>query len=215
MAIINPIEIKISNLYKKKQIIAISIIILILFSFAFLDIGLRSSNHNSDYSISASSAGNDDYRTDYSDIILYVHQEDSFDERMENELITALETKGFSLILTDEIKDDYGSPFAFVNIVDRKMSYTPFYSKADVDILFGFSSSGKSEYLDVVGSGEFKPIKFISNTTNPYQLIVQGNIGLYDETKGLFTYISYQNHIAQEVAQSVAEGLDSQIRKGQ
>ncbi|WP_406661813.1 hypothetical protein V7O66_04660 [Methanolobus sp. ZRKC3] len=201
--------------FSKRQIIGISLILLVMFSFAFLDIGLYSSNENSDSSISASSAGDDGYRPDYNDIILYVHQEDSFDERVEKELITALETKGLSVTLTDEIKDDYSLPFAFVNIIDRKMLYTPVYSKSDIDVLIGFSSAGKSEYLDVVGSGELKTVVFRTDATNPYQLLVQGNIGLYDETKGLFTYRSYQNHIAQEVAESAADALDSQIRKGQ
>jgi hypothetical protein len=201
--------------FSKKQIIAISLILLVVFSFSFLDIGLRFSDHNSDSSIGTSSAGDDDHRTDYNDIILYVHHEDGFDERLEEELVTALETRGYSVTLTDEIEDDYGSAFAFVNIVDRNLFYTPFYSKSDVDILFGFTSSGKAEFLDIVGSGEVKTVVFRTDETTPYQMLVQGNVGLHDLTKGLFSYRSYQNHIAREIARSTAEGLDFQIRKNQ
>jgi len=196
----------------KKQIIASSLIFLLLLSFAFLDIGLYSSNTNSDSSTGASSYGDVELRSDYNDIILYVHQEDSLDAKAEEEIVNALEMQGFSVTLTHDIRDDYGSPFAYVNIVESHLSYTPVYSSSEITLQFGLSSSGRTEYLDINGTGKNGPIVFTYDGTVPYQLIVEGDIDLHDETRGLFSYKAYRKHIAQEIARYTSEGFESQIK---
>ncbi|WP_094226998.1 hypothetical protein [Methanolobus psychrotolerans] len=197
--------------FNRTQIIAVSVIIVLLLSFTFLDIGLKSSNTNADSTTSAYSSGEPESLLS-SNIILYVHQENGFDRILEKRIVTALEETGYSVTLTYEIKEDYGSQFAFVNVVDLTMFYTPTYSKCNADILFGFSSTGRTQSLDIEGSDKVKTVVFSSNDTDDYQLLAQGNIGLSDVTKGIFTYRSYQNHLAEEIAKSVASGLDSQLK---
>jgi hypothetical protein len=197
--------------FSRKPIIAASVIILLLLSFAFLDIGVKSSITNADSTTSAYSSGEPENLLSR-DIILYVDQENGFDTMLKKQLIIAFEETGYSVTLTDEIKDDYSSQFVFVNVIDLNMFYTPLYSKSDVDVMFGFSSTGKTKYLDIEGSGDRKTVVFSSEDEDDYQLLAQEDITLYDETKGVFTYKSYQNHIASEIAKSVASGLDSQLK---
>ncbi|NPE27480.1 hypothetical protein HNV12_05750 [Methanococcoides sp. SA1] len=200
--------------FSKKQITIFLIIFSIFFSFAFLYFGLGSSASHVYADISTNITG-DIENFSNGDIILYVHQEDSFDSVVEKELVTALEKEGFSVTVTDELKDDYSSPFLFVNSTVSTFSYTPVYSKSDTDILFGFSSSGETKYLDLKGSGNTKVVELLVDDTNDSQLLIQGNIGLYTEMKGLFTYKHYQNHLAREIAENLAGDLDSQIRYNQ
>lgn len=200
--------------FSKKQITIFLIIFSIFFSFAFQDFGLGSSASHVYPDISANITG-DIGNFSNGDIILYVHQENNFDSVVERELITALEKEGFSVTVTDELKDDYSSPFLFVNSTVSTFSYTPVYSKSDADILFGFSSSGETKYLDLKGSGNTKAVELSLDDTNDYQLLIQGNIDLYTEMKGFFTYKHYQNYLARIIARSVAGNLDSQIRYNQ
>ncbi|AFV22307.1 hypothetical protein Mpsy_0094 [Methanolobus psychrophilus R15] len=197
--------------HDRKTLILFSLILLIAFTVTFLDIGAYKNENSSDSAISAYSSGN---ATSISsgDIILYLPPEEGMEVRMEKELVKAFENLGYSVTFTDELKDDYGSQFAFVNVLDTRILYTPVYSSSDIDVIFGYSSSGKTQYLDVEGLDERRTVVFSSNGTDGYQLLVQGNICFHDETKGLFTYRSYHNHLADEVARSVAQALDSQIR---
>ena len=197
--------------FSRKQIIAASVITLLLLSFAFLDIGVKSSITNADSTTSAYSSGEPENLFSR-DIILYVDLENGFDTMLEKQLITTFEETGYSVTLTDEIKDDYSSQFVFVNVIDMDMFYTPLYSKSDVDAMFGFSSTGKTKYLDIEGSGDREAVVFSSEDEDNYQLLAQGDITLYDETKGVFAYKFYQNHIASEIARSVVSGLDSQLK---
>lgn len=197
----------------KKHIIALSAIILILLSFTFLDVGIRSSNTNADSSTSAYSSGEpENLLSNY--IILYVNQENGFDAIVEKQLIASLEESGYSVTLTDEIKDDYSSQFVFVNVIGMNTLYTPVYSTSNIGVLFGFSSTGKTQYLDIEGSDDVETVVLSSNDTNSYQLLAQGDISLYDETKGLFTYRSYQTYLAEEIAKYVVSGLNAQLKTG-
>ncbi|WMW22872.1 hypothetical protein RE476_03345 [Methanolobus mangrovi] len=197
--------------FSRKLIITASAIILLLLSFAFLDIGVKSSITNAESTTSAYSSGETENLLSI-DIILYLDQENGFDTMVEKQLITTFEETGYSVTLTDEIKDDYSSQFVFVNVIDMNMFYTPLYSKSYVDVMFGFSSTGKTKYLDIEGSGDRKAVVFSSEDEDDYQFLAQGDVTLYDETKGIFTYNSYQNHIAREIARSVASELDSQLK---
>ncbi|MDG6244103.1 MAG: hypothetical protein QCH31_06885 [Methanolobus sp.] len=180
---------------------------------SLLDAGIRSSSSSADSSVSTYSIGNPDNLL-YTDILLYVHKEGSLDIRLETELVKAFEENGLSVTITDEIKDDYGSQFVFVDTIDVSKTYTPVYSKSDMHVRFGFSSSGRTEYLDIEGQNLGKPVVFSSDGTEGYQLLIQGDMHLQDESKGLFTYRSYENHIVRETANSVASELSSHIKKG-
>ncbi|WP_407356461.1 hypothetical protein [Methanolobus sp. WCC5] len=190
-----------------------AIALLLILSMSFLDAGIRSSSTSAESSVSAYSTGNPDNLL-YNDIILYVHREEALDTKLETELVEAFEENGISVTLSDEIKDDYGSQFVFVNIIDVARMYTPVYSKSDIDIRFGFSSSGKTEYLDIEGQNADRTVVFSSDGIDSYQLLIQGNMHLKDETKGLYTYRSYQDHIARELANTVASELASRIKGG-
>jgi hypothetical protein len=193
----------------RKYTILVFLVVLALVSAIYLDIGLKSSATSSDSSASACSSGN---KTDLSnDIILYIHQDNENTDQLEKELVSSLEEYAYSVTVVDEIKDDYASQFAFVNIISISKSYTPVYSSSDSKIIFGFSSTGKTQYLDITGADPRKTVVFSSNDGYAYELLIQGDITLYDKTKGLFTYRSYQNHITKEIANSVASQLDSQL----
>lgn len=198
----------------RKTLIAAIIIFMALLIFAFLDIGAYSSNTATDSSVSSYSSGNATSPLS-GDVVLYVSREDAFDVIVGKEMVRELENLGYSVILTDELKDDYGSQFAFVNVLDVRMLYTPVYASSEADVTFGYSSSGKTGFLDIEGSDNRKAVVFSSASAHDYQLLVQGNMVFHDETKGLFTYKSYQHHLAGEFASSVAVSLDSHIRAGQ
>ena len=200
--------------FSKKQIAIFLIISLLLFSFAFQDFGFGSSATHTDPIIHFNSTGNIGNFSS-GNIILYVHQDDTFDSMVEIELITALEKKGFSVTVIDELKDDYGSPFIFVKSTGETFSYTPIYSKSDVAVQFGFSSSGETKCLDLEGFGDMKALNLSLDNTNDYQLLMQGNISLYNEMTGFFTYKHYQNHLARKVARKVVGALDLIIRHNQ
>lgn len=192
----------------------ISIVILLtLFTFAFLDIGAYSSKNDSGSVISAYSSSNATGPLS-GDIILYVSPEDALNAGLKEELVRAFENIGYSVTLTNELKDDYGSQFMFVNISDTNIMYTPVYSSSDIKVRSGFSSSGKTQYLDVEGLEEGRTVVFSSNGTDGYQLLIRGEITFRDETKGLFTYRSYQHHLAGDIARSVAQALDPYIKDG-
>ncbi|MDK2826708.1 MAG: hypothetical protein PWQ44_1888 [Methanolobus sp.] len=194
----------------RKYVVIVLLIVLALVSVTYLDIGLKSSITSSDSSVSAYSSGN---KTDLSsDIILYVHQQNANTNILEKELVSSLEEYGYSVTVVNEIKDDYASQFAFVNIVSISRSYTPVYSSSDSQVRFGFSSTGETKYLDITGKDTQKTVVFSSNDGYSYNLLIRGDITLHDKTKGLFTYRSYQNHIEKEIAKSVASQLDSQLR---
>ncbi|MDK2830611.1 MAG: hypothetical protein PWQ75_363 [Methanolobus sp.] len=200
--------------FSKKQITTFIIISFFLFSFAFLDLGLGSSASYKSPDISANFTGNIE-NFFYGDIILYVHQDEIFDSIVERELITALEKGGFSVTVTDELRDDYGSPFIFVKSTVGTFSYTPIYSNSDVYVQFDFSASGETKYLDLEGFGNMKAVELSLDDKNDYPLLIQGNISLYNEMTGLFTYKHYQNHLARKIATSVAGNLDLIIRHNQ
>lgn len=200
--------------FSKKQMTTFLIISFVLFSFVFLDLGFGSSASYKSPDISANFTGNIESFFD-GDVILYVHQDDTFDSIVERELINALEKEGFSVTVTDELKDDYGSPFIFVKSTVGTFSYTPIYSKSDVDVYFGFPSSGETEYLDLEGFDNMKAVELPLDDTNDYPLLIQGNISLFNEMTGLFTYKHYQNHLARKIATSVAGNLDLIIRHNQ
>jgi hypothetical protein len=186
------------------------LVVLALVSVTYIDIGIKSSVTNSDSSISAYSSGN---KTDLSsDITLYVHQENGNTDVLEKELVGFFEEYGYSVIIVNEIKDNYESQFAFVNIVSTNKYYTPVYSSSDTQVRFGFSLTGKTEYLDITGKDTQETVVFSSNDGYAYNLLIRGDTTLHDKTKGLFTYRSYQNHIQSEIANSVVSHLDSQLK---
>ncbi len=199
----------------KKYILIVSVIILILLSFIYLDAGIKSSNTVSDSSVNAytiNSKSNETSDILYSNsILLYIDQDNSPDLMMEDELIAAFEDYGYSVTLTNEIKDDYGSQFAFINILEMTDYYTPVYSTSEMNVLFGYSSTGRTKYLDITGSARDEPVVFSSSEVEDRVLLVQGDISLRDETQGFFTYRSYRNHLAKETAKAVASGLDAQL----
>lgn len=194
----------------RKYAFLVLLIVLALVSVIYLDIGLKSSATNSDSSVSAYSIGN---KTDLSgNLILYVHQDNEDIDVLEKKVVNSLEEYGYSVTVVDEIKDDYASQFTFVNVISISKSYTPVYSSSDTQVRFGFSSTGKTQYIDITGKDTQKTVVFSSSDVDDSELLIQGDINLHDETKGLFTYRSYQNHIESEIANSVASQLDSQLK---
>lgn len=196
----------------KKYIITFSVIIMIVLAFAYLDAGVKSSNINANSATSTYSFGETESFSS-NDVLLYVHEGNSFDSILEKKLLGSFEDNGYSVTLTDRVKEDHGSRFVFVNVTGMDMVYTPVYSRSDVDVFFGFSSSGRTKYLDINGTDDRKTVVFSSEDVDGYQLLARGNMDIQDVTKGIFTYRSYRNYIAGEIASSVTKELTTQIKK--
>ncbi len=196
-----------------KSITIAAIVLLLILAFAFLDPGIRTSATYSDSVVSSYSIGSPEGIM-RNDITLYVHQEEPLDGLLQKELHDALEDAGFSVTIADDILDRYDSQFVFVRIIDTKKMYTPIYSGTEMDIRFGFSSTGKTRYMNIEGEEIDRPIVFTSDDTGDKELLIIGRISMEDRTKGLFTYRAYDNHISAEIAKSVASELDPHTKTG-
>jgi hypothetical protein len=121
--------------------------------------------------------------------------------RLEEELRARLQKEGITLRESVALKEPYDSDVLLVAVIEEERTYTPLYSKITTEILFFYSSSGKTKYFTEFRSGESPVVNFSSDEGD--QFIIKGIITLIDSTTGLMSPKGYRSHTAEKMAQEI------------
>ena len=100
------------------------------------------------------------------------------------------------------ILEKYDAQVIIVDLSDRKVSYTPFYSSANLTAFSFYSSNG-----NVSWHSKEDPITFIM--AEPEEgLWMRSKISRVDKTRGIISLKAYNGHLAEEIAKAVISELD-------
>ena len=109
---------------------------------------------------------------------------------------------GGGIFQDKELKDRYDAQVIIVDLSDRKVSYTPFYSSANLTAFSFYSSNGNVSWR----SKEY-PVTFVMPESEE-GLWMRSKISRVDRTEGIISLKAYKRHLAEEIAKAVINELD-------
>ena len=96
----------------------------------------------------------------------------------------------------------YDAQVIIVDLSDRKVSYTPFYSSANLTAFSFYSSNG-----NVSWRSKEDPITFVMAESEE-GLWVRSKISRVDKRRGIISLKAYNGHLAEEIAKAVVSELE-------
>ena len=112
------------------------------------------------------------------------------------------ECVGGGIVQDEELKDRYDAQVIIVDLFDRKVSYTPFYSSANLTAFSFYSSNG-----NVSWRSKEDPVTFVMPESEQ-GLWMRSKIRRVDKTRGIISLKAYEKHLAEEIAKAVIDELD-------
>ena len=109
---------------------------------------------------------------------------------------------GTGIVQDEELNDRYDAQVIIVDLSDRKVSYTPFYSSANLTAFSFYSSNGNVSWRSKEDS-----VTFVMEESNG--LWMRSKISRVDRTRGIISLKAYNGHLADEIAKAVINELDS------
>lgn len=134
-------------------------------------------------------------------LYVYVEGDDDLARELRSQLAEKLRQQGIQVFEADALKEEYDRQTLIVTLLDRKLSYNPFYPSASLESLFVYSSSGDSTYFESFKTGE--PVVHLSTG----QLLIVGKSTLNDTTKGVISIKAYQRYLAEGIANIIIQEL--------
>ena len=189
-------------------IIAVVVIAGVGCSFLFMDFG-ASRSETSVNSRAAKFVCGEEVAKVSGDIYLYVDGGEEFDSVLGDELERELEGIASRLIEVAKLKDEFDGQLVAVTVIWEDIDYTPLYSRAEMNILYFFSSSGESEYFKKFkrekSGGKDVIVRF--NCSKGPQVIKKGEISFRDTSYGIFSLKYYNRHLADRLASEIRAEL--------
>ncbi len=196
-------------------IIAVVVIAGVGCSFLFMDFG-ASRSETSVNSMAAKFEWGEEEAKVSGDIHLYVDGGEEFDSVLGDELERELEGIAWRLIEVAKLKDEFDGPLVAVTVIWDDIDYTPLYSRAEMNVLYFFSSSGESEYFKKFKREKSggKDVIVRHNCSKGPQIIKKGEISLRDTSYGIFSLRYYKRHLADRIASKIRAGLKQELKNG-
>lgn len=194
---------------RKKVMILVFVLILIVVisSFIFFDFGLYQSETVANQQMETFSANEPEI--DLQILYLHVVRGDPTSNALEKELKKNLQ-KSREVQSFINLKEDFDGPVVAAKVLHTDIFYTPFYSQADVNVLFFFSSSGNTTYFQKFVKAEFggENVPVIFHSQQGPQLIVKSKIKVTDTTYGVFSMKGYHSHLAEEITNRIDRNVE-------
>jgi len=194
---------------RKNQVVIIAILcFLFLIGMVALDLHLAFSNTNADHQTSKYSLGFNagEAAPRVKNISFYVDGSGVFLDRLRKELAVDLSNNPAFLGNAQSIKErtlNIENPILVVEIRSKSLLWTPVYSRSELSIDFGYSSTGdirwKYDDKDVVEMQESPSV------------FVEGDVIIQDKSFGFMTWRGYQNLLAEIAARHINTTLAQQL----
>ncbi|MCW7079435.1 MAG: hypothetical protein OCU22_09980 [Canidatus Methanoxibalbensis ujae] len=201
-------------------IIAVVVIAGVGCSFLFMDFGASRSETSVNSMTAKFEWGEEEAKVSGAkvsgDIYLYVDGGEEFDSVLGDELERELEGIAWRLIEVAKLKDEFDGQLVAVTVIRNDIDYTPLYSRAEINVLYFFSSSGESEYFKKFKREKSggKDVIVRHNCSKGPQIIKKGEISLRDTSYGIFSPKYYKRHLADRLARVIQAGLKQELKNG-
>jgi hypothetical protein len=197
---------------KKRIIAALVVVLLVAFgvSLVYLDFGLFRSE-SSVTSQAATFAFMEPEPVLSGVVYLYVDGNDPLSMALEAELEQELRGLYAEVQSFGNLKAQFDGPVVAVYVIGEDQFYTPFYSKADAEVLYVFSNSGSTRYFEDFVRSEFgatEPGVNFSSSDGP-QLMEKATITVRTSMKGLFSLKASRRPLAEKVAAEIVTKLNN------
>jgi hypothetical protein len=197
---------------KKRIIAALVVVLLVAFgvSLVYLDFGLFRSE-SSVTSQAATFSFMEPEPVLSGVVYLYVDGNDSLSRALETELEQELRGLYAEVQSFGNLKAQFDGPVVAVYVIGEDQFYTPFYSKADAEVLYVFSNSGSTRYFEDFVRSEFgatEPVVNFSSSDGP-QLMEKATITVRTSMKGLFSLKASRLPLAEKVAEEIVTKLNN------
>jgi hypothetical protein len=197
---------------KKGIIAALVVVLLVAFgvSLVYLDFGLFRSE--SSVTSQAATFSFMEPKPILSGVVyLYVDGNDPLSTALETELKQELRGIYSEVQSFGNLKEQFDGPVVAVYVIWEDQFYTPFYAKADAEVLYVFSNSGSTRYFKDFVRAEFgatEPVVNFSSTDGP-QLVEKTTITVRTSMKGLFSVKASRRLLAENVAKEIVTKLSN------
>jgi hypothetical protein len=195
-----------SLIKKEAFIIGLIILAILTISFTYLDFGLFTAESSANSKAEAFSSMNAELFSEGT-LYLYIEGDPELEEYLIKEL--RMDLSNYNIKVFSNLKENFDAPVLAISMLDEELFYTPFYSKAKVNILSFYSSSGSTKYFREFVESNFRasdPV-VIFNTTQGPQYLRKSEITIKDELTGVFSMKAQKRHLAEELSQKIASEI--------
>ena len=205
-------QIKVTLAGKRKLIAALVVVLLVAFgvSLVYLDFGLfRSESAVASHAATFSFTEPEPVLSGV--VYLYVEGNDPLNKALEAELKQKLRGIYSEVRSFGNLKAQFDCPVVAVYVIREDLFYTPFYAKADAEVLYVFSNSGSTRYFRDFFMAKFgapEPVVNFSSTDGP-QLVEKGSITVRTSMRGLFSLKASRRPLAENVAGEIVTKLNN------
>ncbi|MFP3909908.1 MAG: hypothetical protein ACOC5L_00020 [Halobacteriota archaeon] len=199
---------------KKGIVVVLGLVLIIaITSFVFLNFGLYKSETVTNQQMESFSTMEPEVDLSQT-IYLHVVRGDPIGNALEKELKEELQ-RGGEVKSFINLEGNFDGPAVAAKVLRTDIFYTPFYSHADVDVLFFFSSTGNTTYFPKFVRAEFggENVPVIFHSQEGPQLIVKSKIKVKDTTYGVFSLKGYHSHLAEEITKQINMNMDEISKK--
>jgi len=191
-------------------LITVAIIIFVP-AFLFLDLRAATSRTNVDSQVNSHSIGEPKIEL-ASGLHIYVEGKDDFASRLRAVLTEKFREDKIKTLNSESLEAKYDGQVLAVAILNRSVSYNPFYPSASLGVLFTYSSSGNTTYFNTLKSGKSTVANLSTDKSGEGELLIEGRLNLTDNTNGIISLKAYQKHLAEEIASNIIQKLASARR---
>lgn len=184
-------------------VVVVLALALVVSLFAFVDFHAMESNTLADASVGTAQANKATAPVDQP-LQLLVLGDGPVADRLSDHLAAELSPTFATINQTDEPIESWNGPVLVVGIVESDVRYNPVTPSAAVTAEFAFVGSGNVTLATQFARGEMPPV--LSNL-NPY--VVQGDVVLQDESRGIVSVPAYERHVTERLATKLGDALTS------
>ena len=135
-------------------------------------------------------------------IILIVNGKNGMATAIQKAVSAQLSAEGIgSPIVSDTVEPANKSPILLIEIIERKVFWTPFYGTSSVHVLAGYVSNGDISQIQNL------PVK--SSNLDGVEILMSGDYKLTDKSFGIISLPAYRRSLAEAIVQSAMEDIRS------
>ena len=138
------------------------------------------------------------------ELYLFVEKDDGLSEVLKSRLEETLQENAVEIHEIEKLEKKYDGKVLMVALLKQDVSYNPFFTSANLNVLFSYSSNGNTSYFEALKRGD-SPVYIMEHKG----LFIEGQQQLTDDSRGIISLRAYQNHLADEVAKDILLKLRS------
>lgn len=199
---------KLNNFSIKNKAIIFSLIIIAILAlvFTYLDFGVFTAESSVNSNAEAFSSMNAE---SVSRGTLYVYIEG--DQELEPYLIEELkeDLASYNIKVFANLKEKFDAPILAISIINKDSFYTPMHSKAKINVLSFYSSSGSTKYFREFVQSNFgaqDPVVMFNTTQGP-QYLRKSELTIEDSLTGIFSMNAQKRHLSEEISKKIASEI--------